>query len=331
MEELKLLIAVTIEVSSESTARLPNKASAVTSSSLGKSSRSSMEGGEAGSCLRRERLQFIKKLSRMKSKKECPRICSEKTRQRVTYQKRKGCIKNKTKQLAMLCDVKACAVIFGPDGGVETWPEDPSRIKSVIGMLKDCSAKKGLGYKKAAITEVGKETGAAKTESSEKGFSDWEVSLIKNMVDAKLEAVTKRLELLQSAKLEKEREIAGFHDQEATQVMQEQPCYNFPQRIPQWQPFPQRQQLPACDPFENNDFGVVNHQIYQQVPPQDVGYASNVMPLARVSPLMPESGFGQVPIRTDYLRPEVGSSTGTGNGILELLQSGAIDMGNFFY
>ncbi|KAK3013057.1 hypothetical protein RJ639_009657 [Escallonia herrerae] len=239
-------------------------------------------------------------------------------------------------QLATLCDVKACTVIFGPDGGVETWPEDPSRVKSVIDMLKDCSAKKGLGYRKAAITEVKKETGAAKTESSEKGFSDWEVSLIKNMVDAKLEAVTKRLEVLQSAKLEEEREIAGFHEQEATQVMQKQPCYNFPQQIPQWQPFPQWQQLPACDPFENNTFGVVNHEIYQQVPPQDVGYASNVMPSATVypfTPLTPESGFGHVPVWTDYLRPEVGSSTGTGtgNGVLELLQSGAIDMGDFFY
>ncbi|XP_022891946.1 uncharacterized protein LOC111406806 [Olea europaea var. sylvestris] len=52
---------------------------------------------------------------------------------------RKECIKKKTMELSVLCEVKACAVILGPDGKIETWPENRSDVQDVIDLFKkDC-------------------------------------------------------------------------------------------------------------------------------------------------------------------------------------------------
>ncbi|CAI9787593.1 unnamed protein product [Fraxinus pennsylvanica] len=52
---------------------------------------------------------------------------------------RKECIKKKTMELSVLCDVKACAVILGPEGQIETWPENHSDVQEMIELYKkDC-------------------------------------------------------------------------------------------------------------------------------------------------------------------------------------------------
>ncbi|CAI9767820.1 unnamed protein product [Fraxinus pennsylvanica] len=52
---------------------------------------------------------------------------------------RKECIKKKTMELSVLCDVKACTVIIGPDGQVETWPENRSDVREVINLYRNGS------------------------------------------------------------------------------------------------------------------------------------------------------------------------------------------------
>ncbi|CAK9164955.1 unnamed protein product [Ilex paraguariensis] len=57
--------------------------------------------------------------------------------QRLSFKKRKDCVLRKTMELAVLCDIKACAVVFGPDGEVETWPENPRDLKALIHNYKE--------------------------------------------------------------------------------------------------------------------------------------------------------------------------------------------------
>ncbi|CAI9767824.1 unnamed protein product [Fraxinus pennsylvanica] len=52
---------------------------------------------------------------------------------------RKECIKKKTMELSVLCDVRACAVILGPDGQIETWPENRSDVREVINLYRNGS------------------------------------------------------------------------------------------------------------------------------------------------------------------------------------------------
>ncbi|KAL2454187.1 MADS-box transcription factor 56-like [Abeliophyllum distichum] len=49
-----------------------------------------------------------------------------------SFKTRKESIKKKTMELSVLCDVNACAVIIGPDGSIETWPEDRNHVQQVI-------------------------------------------------------------------------------------------------------------------------------------------------------------------------------------------------------
>ncbi|CAI9775209.1 unnamed protein product [Fraxinus pennsylvanica] len=59
-----------------------------------------------------------------------------------SFLKRKDCIKKKTMELSVLCDVKVCAIIVGPDGTVETWPESRNDVQQVIEMYVNCPVNK---------------------------------------------------------------------------------------------------------------------------------------------------------------------------------------------
>lgn len=71
---------------------------------------------------------------------------------RTIYRNRNSCIKKKTEELAILCDVEAFAIILGQDGDVVTWPENHSELKSVIAKYRNHNggshAKKNLGGRK---------------------------------------------------------------------------------------------------------------------------------------------------------------------------------------
>lgn len=53
------------------------------------------------------------------------------------YAARKDCIKRKTRELSILCGIAACTVIVSPNGEVDTWPENPTDVKSIIDRYKE--------------------------------------------------------------------------------------------------------------------------------------------------------------------------------------------------
>ncbi|KAL3516150.1 hypothetical protein ACH5RR_023052 [Cinchona calisaya] len=78
--------------------------------------------------LNRQHKQQQKKVAIMRAKSFC-------------CKKRRDCIKRKTRELSVLCDIKACLVVLGPNGEVETWPENADDVREVIHMYQQFSAK----------------------------------------------------------------------------------------------------------------------------------------------------------------------------------------------
>ncbi|KAL7192848.1 hypothetical protein ACSBR2_024624 [Camellia fascicularis] len=64
-------------------------------------------------------------------------IDNHKSRSRVMYKKRKACIIKKTMELSILCDIKAFTICFGPNNEVETWPENPTHVITLINTYKN--------------------------------------------------------------------------------------------------------------------------------------------------------------------------------------------------
>ncbi|KAH7574185.1 hypothetical protein JRO89_XS03G0263200 [Xanthoceras sorbifolium] len=58
---------------------------------------------------------------------------------KVSFKNRKSTLKKKATQLSTLCDVNVCMVCFGPDGTVETWPENRSDVLDLIIKYKNLS------------------------------------------------------------------------------------------------------------------------------------------------------------------------------------------------
>ncbi|MCD7448709.1 hypothetical protein HAX54_045648 [Datura stramonium] len=118
----------------------------------------------------------------------------------LTYKKRKETIKKKTRELSILCDTKACAILVGPNGEIDTWPENPTDLNPIIQ-----SYKKSLVDGKRKVID-----GGCLKKKSRKDHSlfcndgdQWpnnmsreskESLLVK--LDFKLEAVKKRIEFL---------------------------------------------------------------------------------------------------------------------------------------
>ncbi|CAA2953817.1 agamous-like MADS-box AGL81 [Olea europaea subsp. europaea] len=107
------------------------------------------------------------------------------------FLRRKECIKRKTMELSTLCDVKACAVILGPDGQIDSWPENRSEVQEVINLYQHRSRNKkrkqqydDRGCNKKQV--LGGDEGALNPEEFLK------------KIDAKLGEVKKRIQFLRS-------------------------------------------------------------------------------------------------------------------------------------
>lgn len=61
----------------------------------------------------------------------------QKTLTRSSYNNRKECIKKKTMELATLCGINACTIIYGAHGEIESWPKNSSEVKAMIKKFKD--------------------------------------------------------------------------------------------------------------------------------------------------------------------------------------------------
>jgi len=56
-------------------------------------------------------------------------------------------------ELATLCDIKACTIILGPDGNVDTWLENQSEVKAIIDNYSDYNKENKHGHKRARTEE----------------------------------------------------------------------------------------------------------------------------------------------------------------------------------
>ncbi|KAL6971354.1 hypothetical protein U1Q18_031032 [Sarracenia purpurea var. burkii] len=65
------------------------------------------------------------------------RLIKDPKARKLAYKKRLACIKKKTRELATLCDIKTCTIYLGPDGEVDSWPENPTDVKTIINMYRD--------------------------------------------------------------------------------------------------------------------------------------------------------------------------------------------------
>ncbi|KAL3368486.1 hypothetical protein AABB24_009377 [Solanum stoloniferum] len=55
----------------------------------------------------------------------------------LNYKKKKETIEKKTRELSILCDIKACVILVDPDGEVDTWPENPTDFNPIIQSYKE--------------------------------------------------------------------------------------------------------------------------------------------------------------------------------------------------
>lgn len=119
-------------------------------------------------------------------------------------------------ELSVLCDIKACVVFLGPNGQVETWPENPDSVREIINKYQDFSAKNGCMIKKVKVEEPDDDDAPEITMIKE-GFGTkkdfikqepaWDDDLSKasaqeflENIDQKLETMQKRTDLLNKSK-----------------------------------------------------------------------------------------------------------------------------------
>lgn len=75
-------------------------------------------------------------------------IDGHKQTQAKSFDRRRPTLMKKARELQTLCDVDVCVVCFSPDGKVDVWPEDQTRVKDLIFKYKalDKNKKKESDY-----------------------------------------------------------------------------------------------------------------------------------------------------------------------------------------
>ncbi|KAF7135935.1 hypothetical protein RHSIM_Rhsim08G0027100 [Rhododendron simsii] len=126
---------------------------------------------------------------------------------RLTYLKRKDCIKKKTMELGILCGIDTCTVILGPDGEVETWPENPTHVKSIIGKYREHGKKSARPTGEKTNPNVGL---LGWDDDWVSGLSVGELWSLLGDLDLKLEAVENRVGFLNLLNKEQGKNRVGF-------------------------------------------------------------------------------------------------------------------------
>ncbi|KAH0712139.1 hypothetical protein KY289_008098 [Solanum tuberosum] len=108
----------------------------------------------------------------------------KKTNNPKSYQGRKECIKRKSMELATLCDIKVCIVITGPNGELQTWPDNFDACKKVLDLYsQNLKPKKKHKESSTLVPEPELE--------EEQGEKD-----LLTLVESKLAAVNRRIRFL---------------------------------------------------------------------------------------------------------------------------------------
>ncbi|CAI9754413.1 unnamed protein product [Fraxinus pennsylvanica] len=113
-----------------------------------------------------------------------------------SFEMQKESIKKKTKELSETCDVKACAVIIGPDGMVDTWPENRNDVQEVIKMYKNCDPESKRTRDLHGRDDHGKNKEIACVDSE--GVKNPTKQELLRRIDAKLAQVRNRIQILKS-------------------------------------------------------------------------------------------------------------------------------------
>ncbi|XP_022895458.1 uncharacterized protein LOC111409670 [Olea europaea var. sylvestris] len=119
-----------------------------------------------------------------------------------SFLRRKDYIKKKTEELSILCNVKACAIIVGPDGTIETWPESRNDVQRVIEAYRNCPVDKKKREPPQELDRGGDDHSNKKqklcvvSEGVKKtGFTDQDLL---RRIDAKLCEVRKKIQSIKS-------------------------------------------------------------------------------------------------------------------------------------
>ncbi|CAN6272941.1 unnamed protein product [Urochloa humidicola] len=149
-------------------------------------------------------------------------IANDATR-RATFKKRRKGLMKKASELATLCDVKACVVVYGAgESQPEVWPEAPGEAESVVARFKDVpeldQCKKMLdmeGYMRQQVDKLREHLHKAQRENREReaaillhdaiagrrpglaGLSVEEVAGLGWMVESRIQAVRAAIGSLQ--------------------------------------------------------------------------------------------------------------------------------------
>ncbi|KAG5604712.1 hypothetical protein H5410_026204 [Solanum commersonii] len=105
----------------------------------------------------------------------------------LNYKKKKETIKKKTRELSILCDIKACVILVDPNGEVDTWPENPTDFNPIIQSYKE-----NLFHGKRKRID---DDGCFEKKWLNDVFRESNESLLVKL-NSKLEAVERRIEFL---------------------------------------------------------------------------------------------------------------------------------------
>ncbi|CAK7328881.1 unnamed protein product [Dovyalis caffra] len=88
----------------------------------------------------------------------------DKVTQAASFSKRKPTLKKKAVELKTLCAVTICMVCFGPDGSIETYPENAEEVRKEIGFYKGLHASQKREFNLLSYLEDGKRKLESKRE-----------------------------------------------------------------------------------------------------------------------------------------------------------------------
>lgn len=109
-----------------------------------------------------------------------------------SFEMHKESIKRETKELSETCGVKACAVIVGPDGMVDTWPENRNDVQEVIKMYEN------FDPESKRTQELDREKNKVNICAVSDGVKTINKQELLSRIDAKLAQVRERIQILKS-------------------------------------------------------------------------------------------------------------------------------------
>ncbi|EHA8591042.1 transcription factor mef2A-like [Cocos nucifera] len=116
----------------------------------------------------------------------------------TTYRKRKESLKKKANQLSSLCGVPIAVISFGPNGRLDTWPDDQGALRDLLVTYRSLDPEKRRKHDLDLPTLLGTQAGSQNLLWDPRLDAMPEESLRKlaNSLDTKVEAIDERIQHL---------------------------------------------------------------------------------------------------------------------------------------